>query len=174
MRSSRIILGGLALIVFQGIDLSFSDGAAAQHLVTKDAPVPVLIEVLGKHDPDRGYRNHRRAADLLGERQAREAVPVLIRNLDSLDEDVIRECAIALGKIGHPSAAPALIRGLESDFRKAKNPHVIGDAIIALGKIGLKATEARGAIRPVLKRYEREGTREQARWAKRALGYWGE
>jgi hypothetical protein len=174
MRNPGKTLIGFSFMVAMLLDLSSSRTASPGQTVNKDDPVPVLIEVLSNPDRDRDYRNHRKAADLLGDRQAREGVPVLIKNLDSPDEKVVRECAISLGKIGDTAAVPPLIERLEGGFRKAKDPHVMGDAIIALGRIGIKSPESRDKIRPVLQGFQRSGTMEQVKWAKRALGYWGE
>jgi hypothetical protein len=174
MRHSGKLLIGLFIVITLGLDVSSSRCAFPAQEVGRDSPVSVLIDVLSRADQDRDYRNHRKAADLLGDRQAREGVPVLIKNLDSPDEKVARECAISLGKIGDRAAVRPLMERLDGSFRKAADPHVMGDAIIALGKIGIKNPDTRDGIRPLLQRFQRDGTKDQAKWAKRALGYWNE
>jgi HEAT repeat protein len=165
---------GFALVVILATAFSLPGYAASEKIVKRDATVQELIEVLSKPDPHPKYWNHRRAADLLGARKAEEAVPILIKNLESPNEKAIRACTIALGKIGDPSAVPVLIEHLNGSFLSASNPHVIGDCIIALGRIGKVRPEVRDTIRPHLERYQKEGDQDQVRWASRALGYWSE
>ena len=122
--------------------------AAAKALAQIEGPhgIPALIRALG--DKDLGVR--RSAAFSLGEMgsAAQEAIPTLIRVVQSDDDLGAQELAIrALGKIG-PAAAPAvpalieILKGKDSSRRFLRLA-----AIRTLGQIGPAAAQAVGAIR---------------------------
>lgn len=85
------------------------------------AAIAELIEDLADEDP----RVRREAARELGERGAREAVPALVGSIrrcpagdaESTEEHAARAAAaVALGKIGDPASAPALLDAIADPF----------------------------------------------------------
>jgi HEAT repeat protein len=175
MASPRKAFTGFVWMVILIAVSALSSCASSTKIVKKDDSNSKLIEVLSKPDQDPTSWNHRRAADLLGAREAREGVPILLKDLDLPNERVVRRCTIALGKIGDPSAVPGLIEHLNGSFVRAADEHVIGEALIALGRIGARNPEVRSTIRPNLERYAQgAGTKDQARWARKALSFWKE
>lgn len=169
------VMRGLLLGLVTALSLAVMLTGCSTRTVKKDEPTSELIRVLSNPDSDPGGWNHRRAADLLGKRGAKEGVPVLIENLDSPNDKVVRSCTLALGDIGDPSAVQPLIGHLNGSFREAADPHVMGDCLISLGRLGAKNPQLRDTIRPNLEYFAQgNGTDAQARWAKKALGYWSE
>lgn len=87
---------------------------------------------------------------------AKEAVPVLVKELDGLDEKMIGLCAAALGAIG-PPAAPAA-RRMASLLRSSDTSTQVG-LLKGLGGIGPAAAEA---VPLVMEAAQRDKTRTAA------------
>jgi HEAT repeat protein len=95
---------------------------------------PKAIEYLltAANDPDTRIRV--KAIDVLGQVQAKEAVPLLVQRLFMRDTDLgtKQRCLAALGKIGDPRATKPILDFLSRDVETP----VRGNAIYALGDIG--------------------------------------
>jgi HEAT repeat protein len=95
---------------------------------------PKAIEYLlaAASDPDPRIRV--KAIDVLGQVQAKEAVPLLVQRLFMRDTDLgtKQRCLASLGRIGDPKATKPILDFLSRDVETS----VRGNAIYALGDIG--------------------------------------
>jgi HEAT repeat protein len=95
---------------------------------------PKAVEYLlaAASDPDTRIRV--KAIDVLGQTQAKEAVPLLVQRLFMRDTDIgtKQRCLASLGKIGDPRATKPILDFLSRDVETP----VRGNAIFALGDIG--------------------------------------
>jgi HEAT repeat protein len=120
------------------------------------AAIEYLVQALGDQD----VRVKAKAVEMLGRMRASEATPVLVQHLFlvTTEEKLKQRILAALGEIGDPSAAPAILDLLERDLDQATR----GTAIFALGEIGAsEATEplrkiARTETDPTLRRLANE------------------
>jgi HEAT repeat protein len=118
----------LGLLIATGL------GAGAPSAAVPDETVRRLVKDLG--DKDTAVR--RKAAGALVKRgkDARAAVPALVRALNDADESVRADCARALGKVGAP-AVPALVEAAgDKEVRTRRG------AVLALGWMGPTAKAA--------------------------------
>jgi HEAT repeat protein len=98
--------------------------------------VPAILPLLDDKDSDVRWR----AANILGQIKALEAVPVLAAKLNDEDSSVRFQCSDALGRIG-PDAVVAVDK-LIDQLKKDCDPDVRGVTAQTLGKIGPKAKAA--------------------------------
>jgi len=126
--------------------------------VTDPKAIAALLTALedeADRSPDGGYPLRRNAARALGKLGDKQAVSLLIENLNCSDYYVREASAQALEEIGDPKAIPPLRELLTGGVEAAQpvpgKPHLVQpyEAIIeALGKLG--AMEAKAEIEPFL------------------------
>ena len=142
-RSQSAVSLLIDLLRFDKVDEVRGAAAVALGAIGNEAAVHPLIGVLTgqavqnkkqKAKPEQNPFVLRSAARALGQIGSRLSVPVLIAALtnEQSEDDVRREVAIALGRIGDPSAVPAL-----RNLTTARDPHL--------------ATAAEGAIKSILR-----------------------
>ncbi len=83
-------------------------------ILREQASVKGMIHALRTTDSKHARRTICR---VLGDRQAKSAIPILIKCLDDSDSELPSLSALSLGKIGDPKAGLALIARLEQENR---------------------------------------------------------
>lgn len=89
-----------------------TDRRPIKHYLKRKAPIRILIEALKK---SKMPRTKRILCDILGSRQAKSAIPILISCLNDHDWEVRNDAAEALANIRSSKAGEALLQHLIND-----------------------------------------------------------
>ena len=105
-----------------------------------------------------------KAARALGSEKQKKAVPALIESLEDEDPGVRLAVIEALGAIGHPASAEALVSALANPGKSDKNAEPQCEALAkAIMSVGVPA------VKPLIQALA-SGEKEARRWAAAALG----
>ncbi len=113
----------------------------------REQSVASSLPPLLQHQDLRVRRETVRALTRIG---GADAVGILLRTLDSDDQDLRRQALLSLGAMKNPAAVPALLNLLQRPDALDKNMEVSKEAIKALGEIG--SAEAVPALTTILQK----------------------
>lgn len=142
-------------------------GVLADVLGRMKKPGPTATAVLLDDFRRRGLKTHPNVIEALGTLKVAEATPLMLTLLEGAKDDVRRALLRALSRAEDPSAADALVAGLDSDDRRVRLhcTHGTLDLLVKLKpkKRSVVEDSAYRALRARVVRYIRQGKRPDVR-----------